>query len=127
MKTLLTAILALSLISCAAIDNLFDEGTTRSDAVQTRATVKVMPYDQLMQICAKWPAAVACTMGGTMYIQGEEQSTTMLLTVQYLSWADIGDQCGRITGTPSCYENGTLYTHSAYNFADRYGAPWPLA
>jgi len=116
MKTLLiTLTLAFILSGCAALDNIGDE--SRTDAVSVRATIEQVSYAELQAICYPRPA-LACFDNGTIYVQGDGNTTTMKLTVQYLSWGDLGDKCGRVTGGPSCYENGTLYTSSTHSLTN---------
>jgi len=118
MKTLLlTLTLAFILSACAALDNIGD--TSRTDSVSLYAVVESVSYAQLQAICYPRPA-LACTKDGRMYVQGDFPTSSLKLTVQYLSWGDLGDKCGRFTGEPTCYAQGTLYTSSTYLITDDY-------
>ncbi len=116
MKLLLLA-LAIALSGCAALDNIGD--TSRTDAVSILVTVETVSVANLDVICNK-RATIACFVGDHIYLQGEPGVYSMEITVQYLSWADIGDKCGRFTGGPACYEDATLYTSSTYSLNNEY-------
>ena len=113
--TALFVIMALS--ACAAIDNIGD--TSRTDAVQVRLNVATVSAAELAALCTK-PSYLACYTGGNIYLQGEPGSYTLKLIVQYLSWADLGDKCGRFTGGPACYEGNTLYLSSTTSINNGY-------
>ena len=119
MRILLTILIALILTTCAGLDRLGTDDS-RTDAVHTVFAIESMPYDQLAKKCREWPTARACTIGTSIYVQGESKRTVVIFTTQFLNWADLGDKCGRFTGTGSCYEGGILYTSSGYGNYDRY-------
>jgi len=112
---LTTALLALS--ACAFIDNIGD--TSRTDAVDVLVTVETASVGTLDATCSK-PTSIACFVNETIYLQGEPATYSLDITVQYLSWADLGDKCGRFTGGPTCYEDLTLYMSSNYSLGNEY-------
>ncbi len=110
-------ILAIILSGCAVLDSIGD--TSRTDSVSVRAAVQLATTATVAAKCYPRPA-LACFDDGVIYVQGDPLTplVIMKLTVQYLSWADLGDKCGRVRGNPSCYANGTLYTSSNYGIRD---------
>ena len=41
----------------------------------------------------------------------EEESDSRDVSVQFVSWREIGEQCGRFSGGPSCYDDGLIYVY----------------
>jgi len=118
MKTLLFTIAITFILSgCALVDGIGD--TSRTDAVNVLVAVETAPVGTLNTVCSK-RASIACFVNETIYLQGEPATYSLDITVQYLSWADLGDKCGRFTGGPACYEDLTLYTSSNYSLGNEY-------
>lgn len=79
-------------------DNVTVNYGTRTDLITVQVTVEVMP--DITGPCSEWPNALACKTD-KVYIQGEPQSVTMLMNVQFIEW-----------GEKPYYEDGTLYTYA---------------
>jgi len=117
MKYILLTIIILALSACDLIDSIGD--TSRTDAVKVLVTVETVSVATLNTVCSK-PTSIACFVNETIYLQGEPATYSLDITVQYLSWADLGDKCGRFTGGPACYEDLTLYMSSNYSLGNEY-------
>ena len=115
--TITALFLIMVLSACAAIDNIGD--TSRTDAVQVRLNVETVSAVELAVLCTK-PSYLACFTSGVLYLQGIPDTYSLKLIVQYLSWADLGDKCGRFTGGPACYEGNTLFLSSTTSLNNGY-------
>lgn len=112
---ILIAVIALS--GCAFIDEIGD--TSQVSTVQAQVTVELVSATELSAICNK-RTAIACYVNERIYLQGEAGTYSADITVEYLSWGDLGDKCGRFTGGSSCYEDGTIFTSSTYGLNNAY-------
>ncbi len=109
------------LAGCAGISptwsELWGEPDARTDLIDVRLTVQLMPFDQLQEICGEMVGLRACGNPDRVYIQGDPAVHTVKLKIQFLSWTDIADKCG--WNTAACYDSGTLYTYP-YDVTDTY-------
>ncbi len=115
MKLLITATLFLILSACATIDNIGDQSEIYD--VRVDAVVNVTP--DIVGKC-KVPSYLACFRDEQIYIQGERNTYVKTFDVSFVSWGELGDRCGRVTGGPLCYQNGVIYTSSTYGVGNNY-------
>ena len=102
-KSAVMCLVAILLVGCAALQS---PEPARLDRVSKAVTVNFVPHDELARQCG--PHALGCADGDAVWIHDFAGQYTRFsgeypVDVQFVTWSDLGRQCGlSLTDTAPC-------------------------